>query len=207
MTGRPEGLIFDLGGVLLDFDHMETCRLLSERISTSKGRSIGPGEIYRRVVESRIGEEYDRGLPTEDFLKEVSRMLGAVIPVDEFRPAWCNIFREKTDVTELLGPLKDKAELMLLSNTNKLHFDCISSRFPFVTDSFSRLFLSYKLGVSKPDRRVYETVIESSGISPSRLFYIDDRADFVEAARGLGIDGITFTGAPALKEKLLELGF
>ncbi|MBI5343814.1 MAG: HAD family phosphatase, partial [Deltaproteobacteria bacterium] len=174
---RPEGVIFDLGGVLLAFDHMDVCRAL--------GRLSGktPDEVYGRIFKSGLEEAYDKGLPTWEFYHEALKRLGMNIPFDEFSRIWCGIFTEKNDVIEILASLKGRTRLFLLSNTNELHFEFARKKFPFLDNTFDALFLSYRLGLRKPEPEIYEAVIISSGIDPSNLFFTDDKPDYADAAK------------------------
>jgi 2-haloacid dehalogenase len=59
-------------------------------------------------------------------------------------------------------------------------------------------------GMAKPDPRIFELVAKRSGLPLDRLVFVDDRVDNVEGARALGMDGIVFTDAPALRTSLRE---
>jgi HAD superfamily hydrolase (TIGR01509 family) len=67
------------------------------------------------------------------------------------------------------------------------------------------LILSYEIGFRKPAPQIYDAALKSVDAKPSRTFYIDDRADLVEAAGKLGIKGITFDGEEAFKKITKEL--
>ena len=58
----------------------------------------------------------------------------------------------------------------------------------------------------KPERRIYDEVIERAGEEIEKLLYIDDREDLVTAARKLGIDSIRYEGADSLKKALQDRG-
>lgn len=199
---RPEGVIFDLGGVLISFDHMDVCRCFS-RIS-----GVSPEEVYSRIFESGLEEAYDKGLfSTADFRGRVLKRLGVNIPKDEFSRIWCGMFTEKSDIVGIVESLKGRTKLFLLSNTNELHFEFARKEFPFIDNAFDEVFLSYRLGLRKPEPAIFETVISSTGISPASLFFTDDKEEYAEAAKRSGIRASRFTRAEDLKKELIKMGF
>ncbi|WP_327090813.1 HAD-IA family hydrolase [Nonomuraea sp. NBC_01738] len=58
--------------------------------------------------------------------------------------------------------------------------------------TFDAVVSSAKVGVAKPDARIYEIAAETAGAEPGRCLFIDDRLDNVEAARALGMTGIHY---------------
>lgn len=202
---RPEGIIFDIGGVLLDFDHMKICRGLSRRCVHS------PEEVYEAIFSSGLEALYDSGrLSSGEFYTEVLRRLGIKadgVTFEEFSAIWCEIFMEKKDVTSLAKGLLGSTRLMILSNTNELHFEFARRKFPFLDDFFQWSFLSYKIGSSKPDPVVFKTVIDTTGIGASRLFFIDDRQEYVDAGIKAGIESRQYVSPEGLKNALKSMGF
>jgi putative hydrolase of the HAD superfamily len=196
----PLGVVFDIGGVLLDFDHMRACGALGQRCGMSSE------DVYELVFTSGLEASYDRGMPTRDFFKECMRRLSTDIPFEKFGPLWSDIFREKPDVREIVEGLAGRTRLFILSNTNPLHYEFAVKKFTFLKEFFEASFLSFEIGETKPSPMVYRTVIEQTGLLPSELFYIDDHEEYAEAARSLGIPSVRFTTAGLLKEKLSELG-
>jgi len=201
---RPAGVIFDLGGVLLTFDHMDICRDLSA-VS-----GLAPEEIYRRVFASGLEKRYDLGrVTTEEFYTEGLSILG-ITPEDlsreDFERVWADIFSENNDVTRLLPEIKKRAGLFLLSNTNELHYGMAERRFSFLRGTFDEVFLSFRLGLRKPEPEVFEAVLDRTGLAPSELFYVDDDPGHVASARTLGIDSHVYTSPAKLAEALTNRG-
>ena len=60
--------------------------------------------------------------------------------------------------------------------------------------------------VKKPDRRIFEILLERYELDPGETLFIDDREDNLRAAAALGIDGIHFTGSDALRDALVSRG-
>lgn len=199
---KPAGIIFDLGGVLLEFDHMITCRELSKRSSKT------PEEIYEIIFKGGLEARYDMGLPSDDFLKKINELLGSHLNIHEFGDIWGDIFIENKAVSRgILNNLKGRARLFLLSNTNELHYEFVKRHYPWITGSFEREFLSYELGLRKPSPEIFLKSIELSGLKPDELFYIDDRVENAVAAQNAGIRSAHFRSAKELADELEKLGF
>lgn len=67
-------------------------------------------------------------------------------------------------------------------------------------------FLSYELGVRKPDPEAYLAPCRALGIAPADVLFVDDRGSNCDAARGLGLDAIEFEGAAPLRDALARRG-
>ena len=78
-------------------------------------------------------------------------------------------------------------------------------RFAFL-DLLDGVVVSGAEGVAKPDPRIYEIVVARSGLSASDLVFVDDNEANVDGALAVGLDGIVFTGADALRLALRERG-
>lgn len=195
-------MVFDLGGVLLAFDHMEICRRLSAHCPHA------PEEVYRRVFTSGLEGRFDLGMDPGEFMSEGMRAIDAApsLSPGRFRRIWSEIFTEMKEVTRLLPSLKSRTRLFLLSNTNELHWGYAARRFPFIEKSFEKVFLSFRLGVRKPDPGIFEAVIRETGLEPGRLFYVDDREEHVEAARASGMTAHLFRTPEGLAGALEALG-
>ena len=61
-------------------------------------------------------------------------------------------------------------------------------------------------GVAKPDRRIFEILLQRHGLEPASTVFVDDQERNVAAARALGITALRFTSAPQLSQDLLALG-
>lgn len=105
---------------------------------------------------------------------------------------------------ELVEHLVPEYRLMLLSNTNQLHFRYVMELLP-VLKKFERYFLSYEIGFLKPEPAIYNYVLSKLDIPANRLLFIDGREANIEAAKNAGISGIVFRGVDALQQDLRGL--
>ena len=73
-------------------------------------------------------------------------------------------------------------------------------------DYFERAFLSYELGLRKPDPRIYERVVLELDVAPQEALFIDDREENCAAARDVGLIALKMEGAQQLREECAALG-
>jgi len=202
-NNKIKGIIFDLGNVLLDFNHM----LAAERLSgfTEKNGS----QIYELFFDSQQTGLFEEGkISGEDFFRQVKKMLGLKITYEEFVPIWNEIFYftdKNNQVYNLARKLKNSYRVALLSNINLLHLEYIKRTFP-ILDAFHNILTSCELGARKPQPQIYLKTLDVLGVAPEEAFYTDDRPELIDAAKKLGVNGFVFTGFEQLKEDFLYAG-
>jgi putative hydrolase of the HAD superfamily len=190
-------LIFDLGGVILALDFKRAYRRMSELCG------IPPQDLPAHIGVTGLVPRFECGqIATEDFLEQLTLAFHGKVTRDQFIDIWGSIFEPYTLIPEsLIVDLKRNYRLLLLSNTNALHFDMIEQRYPML-HHFDAQVLSFRVGASKPDPRIYEAAVAAAGCEPSQCFFIDDSLPYVEGARAAGIDAEQFTSYEALLEIL-----
>ena len=198
-----KAVIFDLGNVLVDFDHM----IAAKRISQFTDKT--PQEIFNLFFDSGLTALFEEGKITPlNFFSEVKKILNSKLDYAEFLPIWNEIFflSEKNQaVYNLAKILRDRYKIALLSNINILHFDYLKKNFP-VFDAFHNIITSFEMGYRKPDPLIFKKTLHLLEVLPQNAFYTDDRAEFTEEARILGIRGFVFRDAEQLKRDLLGNG-
>ena len=113
------------------------------------------------------------------------------------------------------GPLPGADELLqrvqrvvpagCLSNTNALHWEEQFARWPFL-DAFDFRFLSFELGVVKPDRALFERVAQLVPAEPERVLFLDDNLLNVEGAHAAGFAAAHVRGVAEATQALVEAG-
>ncbi|MFD2353186.1 HAD-IA family hydrolase [Nonomuraea ferruginea] len=98
---------------------------------------------------------------------------------------------------ELLERGRDVA---LLSNAPACVADALDE-LPWIA-AIPHRFYSARLGLVKPDRRIYEHVAAELAADPADVLFVDDREDNVEGARAAGMRAVRYTGASALRAHL-----
>ena len=196
-----EAILFDLGKVLINFDFEIGIR------SMLSGSSI-PRERFEAVLwDKKWLRGYERGeISTEDFHSYLCREGSLNMDLNRFCDAWSSIFLPDPILSEeLLKTLKKNYPLILVSNTNESHAEFIRRRYN-IFQYFDHLIFSHEVGSLKPDRKIYEKAIAVSGTSPDKLFFTDDRAENIQAARDMGMHAHQFVSEGKLIQALGEHG-
>ena len=203
MGAEIKVIVFDLGRVLVDFDH----RIAAQKISGFSRKT--PEQIFDLFFNSLLTQSFEEGkISPEDFFASVSRILGLNMGFEEFLPIWNGIFFLSADnkaVYVLAKSLKRRHRIALLSNINVLHFNYLKENFS-VFDIFRDIFASCEMGCIKPNPEIYRKVISVLGVMPEEVFYVDDRLELIDQANELGIRGFVFKGAKQLKDDLASCG-
>jgi glucose-1-phosphatase len=197
-----EVIFFDLGNVILPFNHYQ----IAEKLSTfSQEKEFqDPQKIFSFLFDSEKGSinNFDMGrVSPPEFFQSVKQSLRLSLSFEEFTPIWNDIFTEDHEVSQIIFSQKGKRRLGLLSNTDPLHFEYILSKFPVVR-CFERWILSYEVGFKKPAVEIFQRAIEWAKVDPQKILFIDDTKKHVEVAIFLGMQGIHFISARQLKEDM-----
>lgn len=204
MDKRIEAVIFDLGGVLIDFDHTIAARRISKFCDKTAE------EIFALFFDSALVAGFEGGkISPEDFFKGMKEAINLRLDYRDFLPVWNEIFFQtdcNREVLELARSLKERYKICVLSNVNALHLEYVRDNFR-IFDIFPHIIASCGLGLRKPDPLIYRRALEELGVrDATKVFYTDDRADLVGAAALFGINARVFRGVQQLKKDLLDLG-
>jgi len=194
-------LIFDLGRVIVPFDFRRGYERMAERCG------LTPEEVRARLKSDGLVYAFESGgIGRHEFHRRVAGLLETDVGYEEFREIWFSIFLPETLIPDsLVGALHRRYRLVLLSNTNVIHFEMIRERYPILRH-FDAFVLSYEAGAMKPDPRIYAAAIEAARCAPQECFFTDDIPEYVEGARQAGIDAVVFEGAEALERELRARG-
>lgn len=198
---HPEAILLDLGGVLVGFDHTQTCRALAEKCTKS------PEDLYQEIFGSGLEARYDRGqVSTERFLENVAKVVQEpALSLEDIHTAWTQIFHRLEENLALLPRLKHLAPVYLLSNTNAAHFDAIWKLVPEL-EGLSGGILSFVEGAIKPEPKIYQAAIQRLGVAPEKILFVDDNPGNVLAAKNLGIQGFELWPEETLESTLAQAG-
>jgi len=184
-------VVFDLGRVIADFDHMKSCR------SLSSFSDLSPEQIYQKIFKSNLEKRFDQGeLSPSDFYQEIGRIIKAnnELTFSSFYEIWGNIFSENPEIKTVLKKIKPEIKIFLFSNTNKIHWHYIS-QIEVIKSYFvhaKKLVLSFQVGYRKPDPRAFQEVILRCKNDPPDILYIDDIPEYIKVFEKLGGHGIVY---------------
>jgi glucose-1-phosphatase len=178
---RIRAICLDFGNVLVPFDYDRLWQGLSQHSSLSEA------EMAQRFRESDLPILYESGkMSSQSFYKEMSSLFKITLPYKGFCDAWSSIFdRDSTVDLSFLSSLARDYVLVLVSNTNEIHFDFMQQQYP-VLRAFHHFVLSYQVGVTKPGKEFYAAVLNMAQVYAKEAFYADDIESYVDAALELG---------------------
>jgi FMN phosphatase YigB (HAD superfamily) len=195
-----KAIIFDLGKVLVHFDFKRGYRALEGHCP------YAAAEIPKRIGATDLVERFETGLvEPREFFAQFSRTLDLDLDYERFCGIWSSIFTELLIPEPVIESLASRYRLLLLSNTNALHFEMLRANYP-VLRHFHHLILSYQVHAMKPRPEIYQAAIEHAGCRPEEIFYTDDIAAYVEGARRLGIDAVQFESWEQLEHEMKSRG-
>ncbi len=192
-------IFFDLGNVLLFFDHQKMCR----QVANYTGLDI---DLVQKIMH-KYGDSYERGdVNSQMMYDEVCKIAQKKLHFETLMHAVSDIFEPNDEVISIALKLKDKGHpLFLLSNTCEAHFTHAAKLFPFIKQ-FDGYVLSYEARARKPEKKIFEKALEIAGCGHSECFYTDDIFPYIESARSMRIDAEQYTTPQDLTQHLHARG-
>lgn len=186
-----DALLCDLGNVIAFYDHMITAQNLAREMGLSAQ------EVHDTVFNSEITEAFVLGhIDEHEFYSRVKLLFpdNDFPEYEMFVNMWVMIFRPNHHMIEALDDLRGVVPMVLVSNTNRLHFEWIRTKFPEIISPFGEnLVLSYEVHAQKPDMKMYEIAVEKAGVEANRCLFVDDVEAYTDAATQLGIKSLHYT--------------
>jgi 2-haloacid dehalogenase len=195
-------IVFDLGGVLIDWNPRHLYRTLFE------GDEAAMEAFFDEVGFFDWNLRMDGGRPFAEGVAElVSLHPRHEARIRAFHERWPESVAGAIDGTvEILAKLRALGyPLFALSNWSAETFHHAEARFDFL-GWFEGVVLSGRVGVVKPERRIFEAVLELAARPAEQCIFVDDSETNVAAARDLGFDAIRFTTPEALGDDLARRG-
>lgn len=194
-------IFFDLGNVIIPFDFKRAYTRLQPLCN------YPVTEIPQRMRGTDLVARFESGqIGPQQFVKEFSAVLELRISYDEFCELWTSVFLPEPLIQEsMLADLACRHPLMLLSNTNPIHFHMLQANYPLLSH-FGHCVLSYEVGALKPSGEIFEAALAQAGCEAGECFFTDDLVVNVAAARKHGMDAVQFESAAQLEEDLKARG-
>jgi 2-haloacid dehalogenase len=200
-TGQIKAVVFDIGGVLLDWDPRHLYgQLIADQAQLD--------DFLGRICSRQWHLAHDLGEDTEQSCRE----LAARYPEHaELIMAWSDRSEEMiggvlTQTVEVLSELRSaRVRCFVLSNMEPDKFVLRRARYDFF-ELVEGCVISGLEGVAKPDQKIFEILLSRYGLDPAATVFIDDLPANVAAARELGVVAIQYTTAAQLRSDLRDLG-
>jgi HAD superfamily hydrolase (TIGR01509 family) len=192
-------VIFDIGGVLIDFDFPRLAQALSGETGQNPARLL---PLFARDAVHDV--ETGRTGPETFFWETMSPLLPGLT-----YEGWIDAWMENYSINEPGWALLEEARqrgrtVSLLSNLSPYNQIAIDRKWPHFFRTPHHSFYSYDLGLHKPDPDVYRAASRRLGVDPSLCVFLDDVEENVTGARETGMQALQFENAriPDIREAL-----
>lgn len=192
-------LLFDLGGVLVDWDDVTPLLELTDNVLT-------PEQARRFWLESVWVRKFETGQCTaEAFAQGVVAELHVAITPQQFLTRFASWDTGPfPGASTLLKALQPRFTLACLSNNNPIHWS--HPRLQRLLPLFHACFVSFETGVMKPDRAAFFHAITQMRAVPADMLFFDDNPECVQTACELGVVARQVQGLQAVQHTLQEFG-
>lgn len=197
---KIKAIIFDLGGVLIDFSGMTDIRSMMRKdpgldairprwITCPTISAFERGEISSDIFASEFTQTWDLQIEPDDFISVFKSWIKGTLPGTE----------------QLLVSLRPHYTLACLSNTNPLHWSQMMHDIGLYAQ-LDQHFASHTLGRMKPDPNVFADVCAEMGFAPSEVVFFDDGVENIEGAKQAGLSAYQVQSPGDITMKLKALG-
>lgn len=196
---ETKAVLFDLGGVLVELSGIEHWKKLAGKQNDA--------EMWRDWLRCPVVRDYERGLcSTSEFGHGIVKRYNLDLEPEEFIDlfaSWPNGLYPKA--LDVVNNVHNHLTVGCFSNTNELHWEG-QNDWNQIQSLFQVHFLSYRMGHAKPDTSAFQHVAEVLECAPGEIFFIDDNALNVEAARECGFNAHLTKGPVEARRVLSENG-
>lgn len=189
---KYKNIIFDFGGVILNIDVQRTISAFSSMAHESIADNT------HQIITDPLFYKFEMGLVSEpDFRKGICKLLGIPLEAcsdDVFDHAWNALLLDiPVPRIELLKSLGGTHRIFLLSNTNSIHIRQVSEivnstiQEPSIDHLFENAYYSHQINMRKPNKDIYEHVLQQNQLDPSETLFLDDNEINFSGAHAAGI--------------------
>lgn len=198
-----KAIIFDLGGVVIDW---------SDDIVYRKAADIS-GIRFKKLQKAAEDEmdSFCKGKITEtEFWRRALRKSGhpknhVLLRLDRL---WYHEYRKSArlnrEVIKIIRKIRARYKVGVISNISPVH-DAVNKKRRYYRYTDNEV-LSHKVGIIKPDLRIYRIALKKLRCEPSECLFIDDKIRNVRGARKAGMNAAQFKDAARLKRDLKRFG-
>ena len=190
-------IVFDVGRVLYDFDHGISFTFLEKN-----------GAVFERdgfFLRHKM-DHYERGeVSSADFLHSIDSLFEQPIDRSQLLEGWQTIFTPIPAMLELVVKLKQNYKVLLLSNTNDLHWEHLAERYG-IRELAHGYVASHEAGSRKPEDEIYLSAETRFNLTPAETVFVDDLPENIAAAKARGWKTILHRSYAETLSELVALG-
>jgi putative hydrolase of the HAD superfamily len=199
-------IILDFGGVILNLDYKKTEQAFID---------LGIADFASRYSQLKQTEIFDRletGLANRaDFIKELKAITGEAITDQQIIMAWNAMLLDiPLRRLQILQQLQLHFDMFLLSNTNEIHEEAFNEilrsqcGFKSMGVFFDKVYYSHRVGMRKPDKEIFQLILDQNSLNPEKTLFIDDSPQHIEGAKALGIQTIFLEPGMTIEDHIFK---
>jgi len=197
-----KNIIFDLGGVIFDLDYQKTEDAFVELGAQNFGA------IYSQLKQNPIFDDFEKGLiSAESFKDDLCEILDINAGFPQFCEAWnAMLLGWPKDRLDFIKNIKQKYKIYLLSNTNSIHYPKVFEMLKeerginSIDFLFEKTYFSNYINLRKPDREIFELVLDENKLNPTETLFVDDSPQNVQGAIDVGLKGFHVSNDRTVKD-------
>ncbi|HUH19233.1 HAD family phosphatase [Albibacterium sp.] len=201
-------IIFDYGNVIFQIDFMRAKQAF-QALGIQDADSF-----FSHKEQHALFDKLDTGkISAAEFYEGIRGFSGGRELSDEqIRDAWnALLIGVPKGNHEVLLEMKSKYRTFLLSNNNEIHYrflmDYLKKDYGIADNSgfFEKDYYSHLMGMRKPNREIFEFVINKQNLVPEETLFIDDSPQHLQTAKELGLQTVLSTSADSFQELIKGL--
>lgn len=193
--------LFDLGDTVFHPDWIK----IDKQMIKETGLSI--------LLKGKLKEIYDNKVLTgkvsiKDFFELLLKDSNSNKIVEDVMKDYKNAYEKHSpihkEILNLIKKLRKNFKILALSNTSSIHKEVNTKRGVF--SNFDKSFLSFEMGIRKPDKKVYSTILKETKLKPEEIIFIDNNEGNIKNACSIGFMGIKYVNYNKLVDDLKRFG-
>lgn len=198
-----ENIIFDYGNVIFNIDFAKTQKAFTELGINNVA------QLFAHTNQSELFDAFDMGKITAAEFRNGIRKIAVNEKLDDAQidEAWnALLLGVPKGRHELLLRLKRRYGTFLLSNNNEIHYNWIMQylkreyNLEDNTCFFIKDYYSHLMGMRKPNRDIFEQVLQKHGLQPEKTLFIDDSPQHIKTAQALNMQTELLTAPDTLED-------
>lgn len=179
---KKKCFVFDLGGVIIDLDVPRCVAAFKALMGADNVRDIlgmdddGEGVVAVSAATKQLMHDFEYGnISPEEFVQRVQGYCYPGTTTEQIREAWMSMLGKiPAERLAFIASLRQKGyRTILLSNSNVIHWQAIFDQY-HLDRYFDAIYASQELHMAKPNRDIYEYVVQAEGMEGVETVYIDD---------------------------------
>lgn len=185
---KIKNIIFDLGGVIIDIDYQATTKAF-EKLGIDDFNTR-----YSQLNQTALFDDFEKGIiSSQHFINKLMDIVPKGVTPNQIVSAWnAMLGKIPAQKIQLLNHVRSTHRIFMLSNTNALHLPVVNKFWREITplemrDLFEQVYLSFEIGMRKPDKEIFEWVCKENNLNPENTLFIDDSPQHIEGAKSAGL--------------------